>query len=744
VPLKHTNLKSHLIKMNPSPQTLTIPQAIKLGLQHHQTGNVQQAESIYRQILQVAPDNAEVLHLLGVVFAQAKAFDKAIELINKAIALNDTVPNFYSSLGIALSGQKKLEQAIDCFKRVIDLEPNHQEAHYNLGNIYLHQDKLVEAAHHYQQFLAINPSDAMVHNSLGVVQYKQGKTAEAVTCYQSAIDLNSNDASLYHNLGNALSALGKFSEAITNYQHALKITPNDAQLYKHLGNALRSLNQLDEAIAAYQHAIVLNPSDAGARNNLGTVFNRVGKLAEAQTCYQQALNLDPNFSEAGSNLGSTLLYQGRVDNAITHYQQVLEKQPAVLIHSNLLFALHYATDFEASAVFSEHKKFNAQYAIPLAASIKPHLNDRDSQRKLKIGYVSTDFKEHSVAYFIESILAHHDHEQFEISCYYNAVESDEVTERLKQSVHHWTDCIGLSDEELAERIRQDAIDILIDLSGHTNKNRLLVFARKPAPVQVSYLGYPNTTGLSTIDYRITDNYVEPEEPEGVAESFSSEALLRMPNSYFCYRPNDHSPQVNKLPALQNGYVTFGSFNNYAKLNSEILAIWTKVLHAVPDSKLFIKARSINDPTTLQTFREHLAKLGIESERLIFANYAHSTEEHLKTYHQIDIGLDTYPYNGATTSCEALWMGVPVVTLAGDKHAARMGLSILSAIGLTELIAHNPETYIDICVKLANDTESLQKLRKETREKMQKSPLMDGITFTHNLEAAYRKMWVQWI
>ncbi|OQW92626.1 MAG: hypothetical protein BWK79_14285 [Beggiatoa sp. IS2] len=309
------------------------------------------------------------------------------------------------------------------------------------------------------------------------------------------------------------------------------------------------------------------------------------------------------------------------------------------------------------------------------------------------------------------MLAHHDSEQFEVFGYYNNTKEDLTTKRLQRSVTHWVKCADLSDEALADKIRQDGIDILVDLTGHNNKNRLLVFARKPAPVQVSYLGYSNTTGLTTIDYRLTDNWVEP---SGVADEFSSEKLVRLSNSYFCYRPAEESPEVNPLPALKNGYITFGSFNNYGKLSPAILAIWAKVLQTVPNSKLLLKSKSLYDALTRQALRKYFTDLGIESGRLIVADYTLTTESHLRMYHQVDIGLDSYPYNGATTTCEALWMGVPVVTLAGEKHISRMGTSILSTVKLSELIAHTPAEYVDICTKLANDTSLLQKVRGVTK------------------------------
>lgn len=726
--------------MTSATQTLTYSQALQLAFQYHQAGNLSQAEAIYRQMLPVTPQPSELLHLLGVIAAQRQQFAEAIELINQALALDNTVANFYSSLGGALSGQGQWTEAIANFNQALTLDPNHLEAHYNLGNLSRHQQQWSQAAQHYRQYLALDPHDATVHHYLGSVLLSQGQISEAVKCYQQALALTPNVAEINHSLGYALAELGKFSQAVDYYQRALALTPNNAQIHKSLGDVFRIQGRWKPAIVAYQQALTLNPNDAGTYNNLGTTFNQTGNLNKATQCFHKALQLAPNFLEAGSNLASSLLYQGFIQPAIAHYQQILAKQPQALTYSNLLLALHYLVDIDLTTLFSAHQQFNQQYVTPLATTIQSPWPDRHEQRRLKIGYLSSDFHKHSVAYFIEPILAQHDHEQFEIICYYHGTTTDKVTRRLQKLADQWINCAGWSDEVLTETIRQAAIDILVDLGGHTNQNRLLVLARQPAPVQITYLGYPSTTGLTVIDYRITDHYVDP---EGKTESFNTEQLLRMPNSYFCYRPDDDSPPINPLPALKKQHITFGSFNNYAKLNASILAIWAQVLQRVPTAKLLVKARSLNDPDTRQRLKQELAALGIDSGRLILVNYADSTAAHLKYYHQVDIALDSYPYNGATTTCEALWMGVPVVTLVGERHTARMGLSILSAVGLTELIADTPASYVKICVKLTNNINYLQQLRASLRNQLLTSPLLDEKNFTRHLEVAYRQVWQRW-
>lgn len=689
-------------------QTLTISQLLELALQHHQAGDLPQAETLYRQVLQMQSTHADAWHLLGVLAHQKRNYSVAVELIKKAIALNGVAPTFYNNLGNAFQELEQLTTAIECYQRALTLEPQFAEAHNNLGNVFILQGSLIEA----------------------------------VACFQRALSLNPNYVNAYKNLGIALNELGKFAEAIHCYQRALGLNPNNAEVYHHLGKVFKNLAKFTEAEACYQRALELNPTSPDAYNDLGNTLQEEGKFLEAETCFRHALALDATFGEAYHNLGNLLKDHGMLEEAIKLYRQALQIKPMGVTQSGLLFTLNYVSSYDRATLFSEHQQFNHQYVLPLAHLIKPHLNQRNPGRKLKIGYVSPDFHRHSVAYFIESLLTQHDHQQFEFYYYYNNRKNDEVTQRLQSLADHWFTCIGLSDEALAERIRQDQIDILVDLAGHTGNNRLLVFAQQPAPVQVTYLGYSNTTGLTTIHYRLTDNYTDP---EGVADKFSSEQLIRLPGSYFCYQPPAISnPLPNqRLPVIQNGYLTFGSFNNYAKLSLSIIAIWAQLLRLVPDSKLLVKARSLNHTATQQACQERFAKLGIPADRLILTGYAPTMTDHLSLYNQVDIALDSFPYNGATTTCETLWMGVPVVTLVGETHVARMGLSILSAVGLTELIASTEEEYLTICLKLANNIDDLQNLRANIRARMKASPLMDAPIFTRHLEEAYRQMWERW-
>jgi len=381
-------------------------------------------------------------------------------------------------------------------------------------------------------------------------------------------------------------------------------------------------------------------------------------------------------------------------------------------------------------------RWNRQYAETLRGVIRPHANDRDPDRRLRIGYVSPDLRVHPVGRFLLPLLAHHDKRQVEVFAYSGLLVADPLTERLRLHVDNWRDIVGFSDDRVAELIRQDRIDILVDLTMHMADNRLLVFARKPAPVQVTYLAYCSSTGLKTIDYRLSDPYMDP---PGMDESIYSERTIRLPNTYWCYEPIISNSEVTPLPALERGFVTFGSLNNFCKVSEPALAAWIQLLRNVPNSQLLLHAC---EGSHRQRLRDRLQREGIDPARLRFASFM-PTPQYFDLYHKIDIGLDTFPYGGGTTSCDALWMGVPVVSLAGQTAVGRGGVSILSNIGLTELIATSPQTYVCLASDLAGDLPRLRDLRSSLRQRMEQSPLMDGARFATNVEAAYREMWRSW-
>jgi predicted O-linked N-acetylglucosamine transferase (SPINDLY family) len=622
-------------------------------------------------------------------------------------------------------------------------EATHQEDAQQilqLGNMSAAQGQMDQAIAHYERALSLNPDYVEAHNNLGLALATQGRMDQAIAHYERALSLRP-DALIHNNLGNALAAQGRMDQAIAQYEHTLSLRPDYVEAHSNLGNALAAQGRADQAIAHYERALSLRPDYAEAHNNLGNVLMWVGRFKQALAHYQQAVALQSNFVEAHSNLGLAHAALGNMDQAAVHYERALSLRPDyVVAHSNLLLTLNYASASDPESVYAAHRNFAQRREVPLAPHIQVHSNNRSLERRLKIGYVSSDFRQHSVAWFIEPVLENHSRERFEIYCYANHFQEDEVTQRLMSHADHWRRIFGLSDDAVANQIRADCIDILVDLNGHTGKNRLLVFARKPAPLQVTWLGYPNTTGLSAMDYRITDAFADP---VGMTEPLHSEKLMRLPDCFSCYQPPRDVPAVSELPARSKGYITFGSFNKLNKVTPAVMALWARILHAVPNSRLILKTSGLGEQATQESIRELFAQSGVAPERLELLGHHQSRKMHLEQYRSVDIGLDPFPYNGTTTTCEALWMGVPVVTLAGKVHAGRVGVSQLSNLGLTELIGQTPDEYVAIASRLAADLEHLGTLRKELRDRMTASPLTDAQGFTKNLERTYLGMWKDW-
>jgi protein O-GlcNAc transferase len=504
--------------------------------------------------------------------------------------------------------------------------------------------------------------------------------------------------------------------------------PQQHRAWNLLGALAVAANQHELAVRHFERAIALAPANADYLSNCGEVCRRAGWLDDAIDHCRAAIAANPRHMGAYYNLALALHATGEVEQAHAALTNALALQPdARAPRSALLFLLCHRHDFDAATLLAEHRRWNDLHARALAPKLAPRAAPGAPGRKLRVGYVSADFRRHSLFYFIEPLFAHHDRNQFEVFCYSNTRRVDEVTDRLRNYATQWRDITALSDEAAAALIEQDRIDILIDLSGHTADNRLLVFARKPAPVQLTYVGYPNTTGLATMDYRISDNYLDP---PGVSDALYTERLLRMPHSLWCYRPPAPTPDVNPLPAPQCGVTTFGSLHSFTKLNRKVIDLWARILARLPDSELLIAV--VPSGESGARLRAQFAAHGIDAARVHLVGKL-NFDDFLKLHHRIDIALDAFPCPGATTTCESLWMGVPVVTLAGSFGVARAGGSLLTGAGLAELIADSPEQYIDIATNLARDPRRLAELRGSLRGRMQRSPLMDEAGFTRAFE-----------
>jgi predicted O-linked N-acetylglucosamine transferase (SPINDLY family) len=749
----------------------TIPEALNIAIQHHRAGQLREAETIYRQILAADPNHLDAWHLLGLIACQVGKYEAGVECIKRALVLRPEWAEAHFNLGNAWKDQGKLDEsiacyqralqlkpdyaeahnnlglswrdqgdvdrAVACYQRALQLKPDYAEAHNNLGNVLNLQGKLEEATACYQRALELKPGYAEAHNNLGNVFKGQGKFEEAAACFQKALEWNPGSPEAHNNLGNVFMDQGKPGDAAACYQQALRLRPDYAEAHNNLGNVFQDQGELDKAAACYERALQLKPDYALAQYNLGLVSHDRGNLDEAVACYRQALKLDPAYAEAHNNLGNALKDQGILDEAVASFRRAIELKPDdPTAHSNLLYTLLFFPGYDARAIFEEHRLWNRRFAEPLARLIEPHRNDRTSHRRLRIGYVSPDFRDHAQSFFMAPLLAAHDHERFEIFCYADVARPDEITARLRSLAGVWRDIAGLSDDQVAGLVRQDRIDILVDLTMHMARNRLLVFARKPAPVQVSWLAYPGTTGLSTIDYRLTDPYIDP---PGLHDRDYSEESIRLADTFWCYDPLAGEPAVSALPAMENGSITFGCLNNFCKVNDSVLKRWTQVLKGAPGSRLLLLAP---EGSVRQRTLDLLEREGVERDRVALVD-RQPRPQYLEIYQRIDIGLDTFPYNGHTTSLDAFWMGVPVVTLMGPTPVARAGLSLLTNLGLSELVATTPEQFVSIAFALAGDVPRLCELRATLRDRLRASLLMDAPRFARMVEAAYREMWRRW-
>jgi predicted O-linked N-acetylglucosamine transferase (SPINDLY family) len=537
---------------------------------------------------------------------------------------------------------------------------------------------------------------------LGLLHQQRGEFQQAEAVFRQVLAQDPNHPRALHLLGMVLGQTGNTEAAVELVRRAMALDPQDHKMYNNLGNWLRELGRFDEAIPVLREAVRLAPGSSLARFNLALALQHGGELDEAIGALREALRLSPD-------------------------------EPS--IHSDLIFLLQCHPEHCAQALREELAIWRRHHADPLRKYMQPHTNDRSPDRPLRIGYVSPDFRDHVVAWNILPLIEHHDPRQFSVFCFAELAAPDVVTDRFRSRATDFQIITGRSDQEVADLIRAGKIDILVDLALHTVSNRLLVFARKPAPVQVTFAGYPGSTGLDTIDYRLTDPHLDP---PGQDDSIYSEASVRLPDSFWCYTPPAETHPVNDLPALSTGHVTFGCLNSYRKVNTSLLKLWARVLQAVPSARLTMLA-PLGTP---QLALELMAAQGIAAHRLSFQKMR-PRHKYLELYHDIDIGLDTHPYNGHTTSLDSFFMGVPVITRVGDTVVGRAGVSQLMNLGLPELIAHNEEQFVEIAAALAADLPRLAALRRNLRPRMQASPLMDAPRFARNIENAYRGMWRRW-
>jgi protein O-GlcNAc transferase len=739
-----------------------------------QTGRNELAASLFRQAIAAAPNIPELHCNLGTILQNLAQRDEAIVYYHRAIALKPDYADAHFNLGVALANKGQLDAAIESYERSLKFNPNNPQVLCNLGSLWQKKEQDDQAIVFYQRAISLEPNSVIAHNNLGGILVDEEKLDQALPHLERAVDLQPDYPEAHFNLGNLWWHRKEFNRAIASYQKALSLKPDYVEAYFHLAPAYTAIGQTALAIATCRKALELKPDCVEAMNNMGAALVEEGQNAQAMACYQQAIAIkpdfaaalcnlgtalqlnrqidrafeffqksiavDPKYPEAHINLGNSLKEFGKLDDAIASYRKALALDPSsVTAHDNLVFGLLYHPDYFLHASYAESRNWNRVHAEPLARFVRLHVNDRDPDRRLRVGYVSPDFRTHVVMQCFLPLLSNHNHENVEIFCYANVPRPDATTEILRGHADAWRDIVRMTDEEVADMIRQDRIDILVDLAGHTAGNRLLVFAYQPAPIQITYQGYPATSGLTAMTHRMTDAFADP---PGMTESFHSEQMIRLPRAGWSWRQPKDSPDLAPMPALATGHVTFGSFNHFAKINPPLLKLWAEILHAAPKSRLQINGSSLGYESVRRRVLEIMHNLGIESHRLDLRPPA-PEGEYYPRYNQTDIALDTYPYHGTTTTFDTLWMSVPMITLAGPSHISRVGVSLLTQLGLTDLVAQTPSDYIRIAADLARDLPRLADLRSQVRPRMLNSPLMDCPSFARDVENAYRTTWRTW-
>lgn len=749
----------------------TIEELLETATEQHRAGKFAEARRSYRQVLARAPAHTLALYRSGLLELQDGHPDAALALLEQAIAAVADEPRHQFVLGQALQALHRWDEAIDAYESALKLQPDFLDAWNNLGICRQLRGQLPQAATAYRQALLLESRNAGVMANLGTVLREMGELPESVELLRAAADLEPTVAShslnlgiaywnqgnftqaertldetlarapqdpeVAFNLGNALHGLGRQREAIERYRQALQLRPDYVDALINLGNVQTEVGEFTAGMEAYDAALRARPDSVVALNNAAVLLRTLGRIDAAETALHRALELDPGNAALHDTLGNVYKDAGDLDAAIASFRQSLKLDPGSwATHSNLAYTLSFQAP-EAAPILEECLRWNERFAAGLPRCARDPDGHDDAgpgepNRRLKIGYVSPDFRDHCQSLFTIPLLSHHDHAAFEIYCYASIKRPDDHTRRIAAYADVWRDVRTLNDEALCRLIRADRIDILVDLTMHMAGGRPLLFARKPAPIQIAWLAYPGTTGIGAMDYRLSDPRLDPAS----FDTHYSESTLRLPDSFWCYDPLTQHPGVNELPAIERGYLTLGCLNNPCKLTDHTLRLWGGVMRALPDARLLLMAPLGRHR---QQLSQRLSVQGIAAERVDFRPFQ-PRGEYLRTYHDIDLGLDTFPYNGHTTSLDSLWMGVPVVSRVGLTSVGRGGLTQLFQMDLLELAADSDEAFVAIAAALGQDLVRLAALRKELRTRLERSTLMDASRFARHVEHAYRHAW----
>lgn len=783
-----------------------LAETFQRALRHHQAGQLQQAETLYRQVLAANPRHADSLHLLGVIARQFGRSALAIEYIDNAIKIEPRAAAYHTSrgnvfkdaggtkdaeacyrealrlqpdfpdalanlggllielgrfseaeivcrqavalrpdfaaqmnLGLALSGLDRFEEAVECHRHAARLKPDSAAAHNNLGRALEKFGRQGDAEASFKEAVRLKPDFVDAHNNLGAAYRKTHRLASALACFQAAVQLRPDFIEARINLSDTLHLLGRAAEAEPHGREAVRLNPKSPDAHNSLGLSLSDLGRHEEAEASYREAIRFRPGFPTAHANLGNALRELGRVEDAEASYREALRLEPNHQEALKGLALALMTQRKFTEAIAH----LESSLSAILESDsgwkvILGALLYVPDISLDERFARHLAFGQAMTKRVQAhSLPPQLpNNRDPGRRLRVGWLSSDFHQHPVARNIGILFRNRDQSAFETYCYADMKRSDAMTDAFKRQSDAWRSISGLDDAEVAEMIRADRIDIMIYLAGHFDDNRPQVAAWRPAPIQISMFDTA-TSGISQMDYFVADHMLAPaRRPEKFTER-----VLRLPSCYV-HEPPQGGPDPGTPPCLTGAPVTFASFHNPMKLHPKIFTVWGDILRRIPEARLHFQymERFADEPLKKAICRD----LGEDLvSRITFGVLTRSIGDHLNLYNQVDIALDPFPFNGSTATFEALWMGVPIVTLLGDTIVSRWTASMLSKVGMNDLIATSPEQYVDIAVRLATDRDRLSELRRTLRDRLAHSSICDGSRAGRYFERALRAVWRKW-
>ncbi len=699
-------------------------------------GDWNSAAESFTKAVEINPfDSPETRFELAQALTAVGRLEEAVTHARRVVE-KKTTPDSLALLGGLLRMTGRIQESVDRLKQAVDLAPQRADLLGEYGTALQQRGDFDLAEATFHKSLNLNPKSPEILTAMGALRVERRKFSEAIDPLLRAVQLRGDFAMAQFNLALAYSGLGQVDRAIANYQLVLERNPNFALGWEGLGRLLLDQKQYAGAAVALSRMVALAPTETGCRLQ-AMAHGGLDDLDSAVAATEMGVKLAPQSADAHAALGNELRWTGELSRAIEEFRTALQLNPQhQAAHSNLVYTLLADDTLSPKQILDAHVEWDRQQTAGITP-LRPAMNSRDPDRRLRIGYVSNNFRNQAVSSFVLPIVKHHDHVAMEVFCYSDLETPDEITREYESLADHWRQVSGWNDEQLAKKIREDRIDILVELTGHIGSGRLRMLAYKPAPIQISYIGYQGTTGVSAVDYVLTDEWTDP---IGTSEANYVETPWRLPETFFVYQPPGDAPMVDPLPAKSNGFITFGCLNAVWKATAQSVKLWSRVLSQVPHSKITLlttRCRKTNDRLI-----EQFARGGIAADRVQLV-YRSTAGQYLRRYGGIDIALDPVPFLGHTTTCDAGWMGCPTVSLAGQIYAHRFGGSVMRNLGLADLVTETENEYVAAATGLANDLDRLAKIRATLRFTMQDSIITDGPRFTKNLEQAYRSMWRKW-